>query len=259
MSTVLSIDGTGIEYDRSGEGPVVILIGAGPTDRSANAELASLLTQSCTVINYDRRGRGGSGDTAPYSVDKEVEDLRAVADAAGEPVSLFGTSGGTFLAFRAVAGGMAVERIAVWEPPYILPGSRPPVPADYAQQQTALAERGDTSAMAELFLRTAVGMPPEFVAGLKDGPYWEFLAAAASPALVYDAELAGDFAIDPDQQAKVSCPVLVLDGNSTPWLSEAAEAVVKVTPDAVRQTLDGQQHNVEASALAPALSAFFGH
>ncbi|MFD3401535.1 alpha/beta fold hydrolase [Kribbella sp. NPDC058693] len=257
MPTVTSTDGTGIEYELSGAGPVVVFIGSGPTDRTSNAELAGLLAGSCTVINYDRRGRGGSGDTAPYAVEKEIEDLQAVVDAAGAPVSLFGDSGGAFLAFRAVAGGMRVDRIAVWEAPYIVPGSRPPVPDDYAEQQAALATAGDSGAMAELFLGTAVGMPAEFVAGLKAGPYWSFLADAASPALVYDAQLAGDFGIDSAQQAKVSCPVLILDGNTTPWLSETADALAKMTPGAVRQTLDGQQHNVEAAVLAPALSAFF--
>ena len=92
MATVKSDDGTLIDYDIQGSGPPVVLICAGPTDRSANAELADLLAASCTVINYDRRGRGRSGDTAPYGVDREIEDLQAVVDSAAGPVGLFGTS-----------------------------------------------------------------------------------------------------------------------------------------------------------------------
>jgi alpha-beta hydrolase superfamily lysophospholipase len=193
-----------------------VLICAGPTDRSSNAELADLLAASCTVINYDRRGRGRSGDTAPYSVDREIEDLQAVVDSAAGPVGLFGTSGAAFLAFRAAASGVPCVSIAVWEPPYILPGSRPPVPDDYADRQAELAEKGDTGAMAELFLVTAVGMPAQMVTGMRQAPFWKFMEAAASPALVYDAQLAGDFRLDPAQQAKVTCPVLVLDGGTTP-------------------------------------------
>ncbi len=257
MSDITSADGTRIEYDQTGSGPAVILISAGPTDRNSNAELAGLLADSCTVINYDRRGRGGSGDTAPYSVDREVEDLRVVAEAAGGPVSLFGTSGGAFLAFRAAAAGMPCTSVAAWEPPYIMEGSRPPVPADYAEQQASLAKQGDPGAMVELFMASAVGMPPEFVAGMRQAPFWGFLEAAASPALVYDAELAGDFSLDTGELAKVSCPVLVLDGGTTPWLSHAADAVAAAAPAAARQTLTGQQHNVEATALAPALARFF--
>jgi alpha-beta hydrolase superfamily lysophospholipase len=257
MATVRSDDGTVIDYDVQGSGPPVVLICAGPTDRSANAELADLLAASCTVINYDRRGRGRSGDTAPYSVDREVEDLRTVVDSAAGPVGLFGTSGAAFLAFRAAASGVPCASIAVWEPPYIVPGSRPPVPDDYADRQAELAEKGDTGAMAELFLVTAVGMPAEVVAGMRQAPFWGFMEAAASPALVYDAQLAGDFRLDPAQQAKLTCPVLVLDGGTTPWLSQAAEAVADATQAAERQTLAGQPHNVAAAALAAALVAFF--
>jgi alpha-beta hydrolase superfamily lysophospholipase len=257
MSNVISADGTRIDYDQSGSGPTVVLIGAGPTDRNSNAELAGLLSASCTVINYDRRGRGKSGDTTPYSVDREVEDLLAIADVGGGEVGLFGTSGGAFLAFRAVAAGMRCTRIAAWEPPYIIEGSRPPVPADYAEQQANLAKRGDPGAMVDLFLTSAVGMPSEFVAGMRQGPFWGFLEAAAIPALAYDAELAGDFSLDTGQLADVTCPVLVLDGGTTSWLSATAKAVAAAIPSAVQQTLSGQQHNVEATALAPALASFF--
>jgi pimeloyl-ACP methyl ester carboxylesterase len=257
MPTVASEDGTPIEYDRTGSGPTMILICAGPTDRSANAELADLLATSCTVINYDRRGRGGSGDTPPYDVQREVEDLRAVAAISDGEAGLFGTSGAAFLAFRAAADGMPCARIAAWEPPYILEGSRPAVPADYADRMADLARREDAGAMVELFMTDAVGMPGEIVAGMRQAPFWGALESAASPALAYDAELAGDFSLHQKQLEQVTCPVLVLDGGTTPWLTAAADAVAAARPATVRQTLDGQQHNVEAAALAPALSAFF--
>jgi pimeloyl-ACP methyl ester carboxylesterase len=132
MNTVVSHDGTTIAFDRAGDGPAVIFLGAGPTDRNANAQLAGLLAPQFTVLNYDRRGRGDSGDTAPYAVDREYEDLEAVIDEAGGSAYVFGTSGGGILALEAAARGLAITKLAVWEPPYIVDDSRPPVPKDYA-------------------------------------------------------------------------------------------------------------------------------
>lgn len=257
MPTVTSADGTRIDYDQTGAGPAVIVIGAGPTDRTANAELAGLLATRCTVVNYDRRGRGGSGDTPPYTPDREVEDLRAVAGAAGGPVSVFGSSGGAFIAFRAAAAGMPVERIAVWEPPYPGSVSGPAVPTDYKQRLKVLADKGRHGDMVELFLTAAVGMPAEVVDGMRQAPFWPSLEAAANPALLYDAELAGDFTVPVDQLARVDRPVLVLDGGTAPWMTRSADAVAKALPNADRKTLVGQRHNVEAAVLAPALADYF--
>lgn len=257
MSHTMSLDGTTIEYDKIGSGPAVILLGAGPTDRTANADLAELLATSCTVINYDRRGRGGSGDVQPFDVDREAEDLIAVAACAGGPISLFTTSGGIFIATRALDVGMPCARYAAWEPPYVLPGTRPAVPADYAAQLAKLAARDDASAMAELFLNVAVGMPPEVLAGLRQSPFWPSVEAAANPALLYDALQAEDFLPPTDVLGRIDCPTLVLDGGTTPWLSASADTVAAAMPRATRQTLAGQQHNVDAAVLAPALAPFF--
>ena len=142
MDTVVSQDGTAIAFDRAGDGPPVILVNAGPTDRTANAPLAGLLAPHFTVLNYDRRGRGDSGDTAPYAVDREYEDLEAIIDEAGGSADVFGSSGGGILALEAAARGLAIAKLAVWEPPYILDGTRPPVPADYRQQLDELQAAG---------------------------------------------------------------------------------------------------------------------
>lgn len=160
MDTVVSHDGTTIALDRAGDGPPVVLINAGPTDRKVNAPLVGLLAPRLTVLNYDRRGRGDSGDTAPYAVDREYEDLEAVIDAAGGSASLFGNSGGGILALEAAARGLAVTRIAVWEPPYVIDGSRPPVPADYRRQLGDLLAAGRRGDMVELFLTQAAGSRP---------------------------------------------------------------------------------------------------
>lgn len=260
MSHVISADGTRIEYDRTGDrpaGPAVVLINAGPTDRNANAELAGLLSGSCTVFNYDRRGRGGSGDTTPHSPDREIEDLHAVVTAAGGQAHVFASSGGAFIALPAAAAGVPISSIALWEPPYAVGAGRPPVPSDYAAHMAELSAQNRPGDMVEYFLTAAAGMPAEIVGGMRQAPFWPFLEAAANPGLHYDAVIAGDFSVPTGVLADVPCPVLVLDGGTTPWLTQAADAVAEAAPKSSRQTLTGQQHDVQPSALAPALSAYF--
>jgi pimeloyl-ACP methyl ester carboxylesterase len=158
-----------------------------------------------TVLDYDRRGRGDSGDTAPYAVDREYEDLEAVIDAAGGSASLFGNSGGGILALDAAARGLAVTRIAVWEPPYIIDGSRPPVPADYRRQLGDLLAAGRRGDMVELFLTQAAGIPATFVASICQSPFWASQEAVAH-ALVYDADIVGDFSLPAARLATVKAP-----------------------------------------------------
>ena len=257
MSTVVSHDGTVIAFDRSGNGPPLVIVGAGPTDRRAHQPLAALLASRFTVLNYDRRGRGDSGDTAPYTVDREYEDLAAVIGEAGGSAGVFGDSGGGILALEAAARGLPITRLAVWEPPYVIDGSRPPVPQDYREQLAALLAVGRRGDMVELFLTQAVGMPAGAVAPMRRSPFWPSMESVAH-ALVYDAMIVGDFSLPAGRVAGVTAPTLVLDGGQTPWLSAAARAVGDAVPGARRHTLEGQPHNVDAAALAPALVEFFG-
>ena len=256
MDTVVSSDGTAIAFDRAGDGSPVILVNAGPTDRTANAPLAGLLAPHFTVLNYDRRGRGDSGDTAPYAVDREYEDLAAVIDEAGGSAQVFGSSGGGIFALEAAARGLAITKLAVWEPPYVLDGTRPPVPADYRQQLVELLAAGRRGDMVGLFLTEAVGLPAEFVAPMRQSPFWPSMEAVAH-ALVYDAAIVGDFSLPTARVATVKVPTLVLDGGQTPWLSATAEELAAALPDPQRRTLEGQPHDVDAAALAPALTVFF--
>jgi pimeloyl-ACP methyl ester carboxylesterase len=257
VPTVTSADGTTIAFDRAGDGPLVILINAGPTDRTVNAPFVDLLAPRFTVLNYDRRGRGQSGDTPPYAVDREYEDLAAVIDAAGGSAALFGNSGGGILALEAAARGLPITKLAVWEPPIAIDGSRPPVPRGYREQLAGLLAAGRRGDMVELFLTQAVGMPAEVVAPMRQSPFWPSMEAVAH-ALVYDAMIVGDFSLPAGRVAEIKVPTLVLDGGQTPRLSAAAQAVADALPDARRHTLQGQPHNVDPAALAPALVAFFG-
>jgi pimeloyl-ACP methyl ester carboxylesterase len=255
VDTVTSADGTTIALDRAGDGPPVILINAGPTDRTVNAPLVDLLAPGFTVLNYDRRGRGRSGDTPPYAVDREYEDLAAVIDAAGGSASLFGNSGGGILALEAAARGLPITKLVVWEPPYGI-GSRPPVPQGYRERLARLLAAGRRGDMVELFLTQAVGMPAEVVAPMRQAPFWPSMEAVAH-ALIYDAMIVEDFSLPPGRVAGIKVPTLVLDGGQTPSLSIAAQAVADAVPNARRHTLEGQPHNVDAAALAPALAEFF--
>ncbi|MEV6634937.1 alpha/beta hydrolase [Actinoplanes sp. NPDC051470] len=256
MNFVTSPDGTRIGYDRIGSGPTIILIGGGPVDRSAESPLAALLAEQFTVYSYDRRGRGDTVDTAPYSVDREFDDLQALITEAGGSAMMYGTSGGGMIAIQAAARGLAITKLALWEVPYILPGTREPIPADYRDQQYALRADGRFSDMMELFMLKAALMPAEFVAGMKNAPFWDAMAASAS-CLTYEADVAADFALPSDALKSITIPTLVIDGATIPWITAAAEAIANALPHAHRTTLPGQPHNVDAAAIAPIVTAFF--
>src|SRR5215217_1165048 len=161
METVASTDGTIIAFDRLGDGPPVVLVSGGSVDRQANALLANVLASDFTVLNYDRRGRGPSGDTPPYAVEREIEDLGAVIDAAGGSAAVYGTSSGAALALEATARGAPVTKLALWEPPYILDESMRP-PADQVQQYETMLGEGRRGDAVEYFMRRVVGLPDEF-------------------------------------------------------------------------------------------------
>src|SRR5215831_7071335 len=179
MKTVYSKDGTAITYDQLGNGLPVILVCGGSVDRMSNAALAELLAKHFTVYNYDRRGRGASGDKAPYAVQREVEDIDAVISAAGGSAFLFGSSSGAALALEAAASGLAVKKLALWEPPFIVDDSRPRPPADTAKIYTDFVSAGRRGDAVEFFMTKVVGLPPEFAANARTQPWWSAQEALA--------------------------------------------------------------------------------
>jgi pimeloyl-ACP methyl ester carboxylesterase len=172
METVRSADGTEIAFDRLGSGPPVVLVCGGSVDRSDDAPLAELLSADLTVFNYDRRGRGDSGDTQPYAIEREVEDIGAVIEAAGGRANLWGSSSGAVLALIATARGVPVSKLALWEPPFIPEGVPKPPEDQVAQYERMIAEdrRGDA---VEYFMSKVVGLPPEMVAGAREEDQYE--------------------------------------------------------------------------------------
>jgi pimeloyl-ACP methyl ester carboxylesterase len=256
MSTTQSADGTTIDFDKLGEGPAVVLVGGVLGDRSQQAPVAELLASRFTVFNYDRRGHGASGFTEPYAVEREIEDLAAVIAEAGGSACVYGTSGCGILALEAAAHGVAMAKLAVWETPYIVSDSRPVVPAAYREQLVELLAQDRRGDMVELFLTKAVGLPAEFVAPMRQAPFWASQEEEAHT-LIYDAAIVGDHSLPAERLGSVAVPTVVIDGGTTPWVSESADRLAEVLPNGERRTLAGQPHNVAPDAIAPAIEQFF--
>ena len=263
MPRVTSKDGTTIAYDRQGSGPPVVLVGGGLVDpvtnrpgRWENAPLAAELAERFTVYNYDRRGRGDSGDAQPYALEREVEDLQALVAEAGGSAHLYGVSSGGALVLEAVAAAVAADRLAVYEVPYSVADDALRRWQEYVEQlHRALAEgrRGDA---VELFMRVA-GAPEEDVEGAKGSPIWPGLEAVAHT-LAYDAACLGDGRPPVARLASITRPTLVATGGGDELFERAADAVAAAVPGARRATLAGQGHLVDPKALAPLLQRFFG-
>ncbi|MFN8472638.1 MAG: alpha/beta hydrolase [Anaerolineae bacterium] len=262
MRTVKSKDGTRIAFDQLGNGPVVILVGGATTTRADTYPLAEALAPHFTVLNYDRRGRDDSGDTAPYAVEREVEDIEALIDAAGQTASLFGHSSGAVLALEAARQlPDKIGKLALYEPPFIVDDSRPPVPTDYVAQLNAAVAAGRPGDALAIFMTQAVGMPAEVVPQMREAPFWATSEAVAHT-IAYDGTIMGDtMRGNPAALQKwrsVRNPTLVIDGGeSAAWMHRATQALADVLPNAQRLTLAGQTHGAATEVLAPVLVTFF--
>jgi len=264
MKTATSKDGTTIAYDQTGNGPPLVLVDGALNSRAfgLNGPLAAILADRFTVVTYDRRGRGDSGDTPPYAVQREIEDLEAVIDVVGGPADVYGISSGAGLALEAASAVPAkVAKLALYEPPFVVDGTRPPVPADAVGQVTDLLARGRRGAAVKLFLREDAQVPAMVVAVMPLMPAWAKLKAVAHT-LPYDLTI-----MDGGQQgrplpasrwASLTAPALVIAGGKSPaWLQNATRALAQALPGASHQTLPGQTHIVKPKPLAPVLAQFF--
>jgi pimeloyl-ACP methyl ester carboxylesterase len=261
MRTVISQDGTPIAFDQSGQGPALILVAGALCARLSwsGPELARLLAPHFTVYNYDRRGRGDSGDTKPYVVVREVEDIEVLIDEAGGSAYLYGHSSGAALALEAaVSLGEKVKKLAMYEAPYNDEREAKLAWRAYIHHLTeALAanRRGDAVA---LFMQYG-GMPAEQIEGMRHSPTWPSLEAIA-PTLAYDhaAILGEDVSVPIGRAAQVRVPTLVMNGRASyPFMYETARTLSKAMPHAQIFTLEGQGHAPADDVLAHALKAFF--
>lgn len=257
MKKAVSKDGTAIAYERYGDGPPLVLVNGANCTRGTDVPLATELAAGHAVYVYDRRGRGDSGDTAPYAVDREVADLAAVIEAAGGTAGVYGISSGGALALRAAASGLPISRVAVYEVPYSTdPAERAAADAYSAELGRRLAA-GDRGGAAELFL-SRVGMPPEAIAGMRRAPFWKDFEALA-PTLAYDDAVLAGGQLPTDRLARITVPVLVVCGGAGPeWFRTTGRAIASALPHGRYETLDGQDHRVDPAALAPLLQRFFG-
>lgn len=251
-----SRDGTSLAYEVTGQGPVVILVSGAMSTGGTVRPLAQRISDRSTAVVYDRRGRGESGDTAPYAVDREVEDLAALIDAVGGEAALFGVSSGGALVLRAAASGLPVGRAAVYEVPYadFLAGGAEREAAYKEDLNRALADgrRGDA---VELFLRLT-GLGEEMIRGARQSPMWAGMESVA-PSLAYDDAVMGDGLLPRERLAAIPVPVLSVAGGASPeWMREAARAVAETVPRGSHRVLEGQTHMVEPDVLGPVLAEF---
>jgi pimeloyl-ACP methyl ester carboxylesterase len=261
---VRSKDGTTIAFSRTGDGPPIVFVDGALAFRAFNpaaAELASLLGRRFSVVAYDRRGRGESGDTPPYAPAREVEDLDAVISEVGGSAYVVAMSSGVALALDTAARNPGIQKLALYEPSFIVDDTRAPVPTNYTSHLKQLVSSGRRGDAVEYFMTTAVQVPPEMVAGMRQSPMWQGMEGVAHT-LAYDGDTLGDAMtgkpLSKKRWGSIAVPTLVMDGGASPaWLRNAVQALTDLLPNAERRTLEGQTHNVDAKVLAPVLAEFF--
>lgn len=258
MSTVVCKDGTTITYDKRGQGPALVLVDGALCSRAQGPmpDVAEALADRFTVYNYDRRGRGDSGDAGDYAVEREIEDLAAVIEAAGGSAYVYGSSSGAALSLRAAAAGVPIEKLVAFEPPYVVDDSRKQIPRNWVADLQAL-EPGDA---IKYFFTKGIGLPGIFVTMMKLMPAWKPMKAIAHT-LPYDAQVLGKNCfgepMDTEQWAPIEQPVLVVNGGKSPgWMKSSTRALAAAVPGAGHTEVPGQNHVIKAAAIAPVIAHF---
>lgn len=251
MQQTTSADGTSLAYEVEGDGPPILLVGGAFNTRHMAAGLAAELADRFTTYRFDRRGRGDSGDTPPYAVAREIEDVAALLEAAGGTAAVYGHSSGAILALRAAAAGLPISALVAYEPPYGTDDADDDDPDLWPEIESAL-ERGDRRAAARRFLEGA-GAPAEWLDSMDDEA-WAGLEAVAHT-LPHDHEVTGDGGPHPEL-ARIAVPTTVLVGGASPdWFKHAGEAVAALVPGARLEELEGRDHAVPDDVVAPVITA----
>lgn len=262
VGKVTSRDGTPIAFDRLGDGPPVIVVCGAMCDRALMHPTAEELAKHFTVFNYDRRGRGDSGDTAPYAVEREIEDIGALIAEAGGTASVYGHSSGAGLVLHAAAHGLPIAKTVLHDPPYAPDGDEEArrTSREYGENLKAMLSENRRGDAVELFM-TLVGMPREMIEGMRHTPGWAKLEAIATT-LVYDSEVMGDIGRDGtipvEGASRVTVPALVLTGGADyPWMTDVGRRLADTMPNGQHHSLGGQEHAVPPEVLVPVLAEFF--
>ncbi|WP_242907734.1 alpha/beta fold hydrolase [Actinomadura terrae] len=247
LSTVASADGTTIAYEKTGSGPAIIVISNVAEDHTGVAGLATALSEHFTVITFDRRGRGASGDPQPYDPAREIDDIAALIDVAGGSAVLASGSGACGLALdAATALGGRVTGLYLYEPPFIVDDSRAPAPADYVQHQQALVAAGRRSEAVEYFMTEMVGVPAEFIPAMKQDPSWDVMAKYAHT-YAYDGQILRglqDGTPLPTDRWSIDAPIAVaVGGNGEAFIRAGAHALAAILPDVTVLTLPDHDHS----------------
>jgi pimeloyl-ACP methyl ester carboxylesterase len=255
METTKSADGTAIAYDRVGDGPPLVVVVGALCNRKTFVPPAAL-TAAFTVFTYDRRGRGDSGDTLPYSPDREIEDLAAVVEAAGPGAFAFGHSSGAALALQATAHGVPFTAVAAYEAPYAIDGTRE-LAENPGPRISEMVSSGHRSAAVRFWMTDVVQAPAETVATMENSPWWPALEGIAHT-LPYDLAITGDQGVPVAELAKIAVPVLVMGGGNSPdWFKRTVEATAAVIPGARLLVIEGHDHGVPPEVISPVLAEFF--
>jgi pimeloyl-ACP methyl ester carboxylesterase len=259
LQTVTSADGTSIAFEAIGAGPAVILVGGAFNDRTTVAGLARELSSDFTAIAYDRRGRGGSGDSDTYAVEREIDDIDALIQQVSGSASLFGHSSGAILALESAARLPHVDKIVVYEPPFVVDDTRPRPGADLADRVKELVDADRRADAATVFLTEGANVPEQVVAEMRTTESWNWFTGLAHT-LPYDATICGPGNVLPAERfGKITAPTLAIGGGtSAAWLSAGARAVAEVIPGSRHLTLEGHDHGVlnHPDALGPILRDF---
>jgi pimeloyl-ACP methyl ester carboxylesterase len=259
MQTVTSKDGTRIACDKTGRGPALVLVDGAFCFRKNGTTpmLLPVLCQNFAIYAYDRRGRGDSGNTEPYAVEREVEDLKAVIDAAGGSALVFGISSGAALALQAAARGLHISKLALFEPPYVAEDKNSPPPADAIDQLKHMVDAGDRGKAVKYYLTKVMGMPAFATVFVRLMPgVWKSNMSVAHT-LVYDLTIMGDFSLPGQAAATIKVPTLIMCGEkSSPGLRKAAQAAAAAIPDAQHKVIEGMAHELKPKLLVPILEKF---
>ena len=262
MVFVTSRDGTQIGYSTAGSGPAIVLVDGALCWREMGpaTPLANELKDRFTVYTYDRRGRGESGDTKPYSTQREVEDLAAVIEAAGGSVAIYAISSGVILALEAANTIPGITGMVLYEAPIFTDSSRKPVPSDYVARMDQLVASGDNAGAVRHFMQNGIAVP--WYALLMMQLFGMFKKMApVGPTLPYDTAFVAPLwtykALPSNRWPNVTVPVLTIGGSkSDPWMQNAQKAIAANLPNARHKTLEGQNHMVAATAIAPMIKEF---